>query len=123
MLNAKLDEWCEKEGRDPAAIERNVNLTFHMAATAKDLDRAEQQYRETWGPAAEVMRKRGAVIGTPDQAIDLVERFREAGAARLNIAIRPPADWDAARLGERGHPGVRHGSGALPWAGTGADVR
>lgn len=94
-LNEKLDAWCEKEGRDPAAIERNVNLTFHMAATAKDLDRAEQQYKETWGPAAEVMRKRGAVIGTPDQAIDLVGRFRDAGAARVNIAIRPPADWDA----------------------------
>jgi F420-dependent oxidoreductase-like protein len=97
MLNQKLDEWCEKEGRDPATIERNVNLTFHMAATAKDLDRAEQQYRETWGPAAEVMRKRGAVIGLPDQAIDLVGRFGEAGAARVNIAIRPPADWDALR--------------------------
>ncbi len=31
----------------------------------------------------------------PDQALDLVSRYAEAGAARVNIAIRPPADWDA----------------------------
>jgi alkanesulfonate monooxygenase SsuD/methylene tetrahydromethanopterin reductase-like flavin-dependent oxidoreductase (luciferase family) len=68
-----------------------------MAATAEDLDKAARQYQETWGPAAEIMRKRGAVIGLPEQAIDLVGQFGEAGAARVNIAIRPPADWDGLR--------------------------
>ncbi|MGE3075870.1 MAG: TIGR03560 family F420-dependent LLM class oxidoreductase [Dehalococcoidia bacterium] len=93
-LSGVLDQWCEKEGRDPATIERNVNLSFHMAATPAHLDRAEQQYRETWGPASEVMRGRGVVVGLPDQAIDLVGRLKDAGAARVNIAQRPPLDWD-----------------------------
>lgn len=96
-LSGVLDMWCEKEGRDPAAIERNVNLSFHMAASPADLGRAEAQYRETWGPAAEAMRSRGVVVGLPGQAIDLIGRYRDAGAARVNIALRPPNDWDAMR--------------------------
>lgn len=90
-----LDEWCEKEGRDPASIERNVNLSFHMAADEASRSKAEAHYRETWGPAAETMRVAGVVTGTPQEAIDLVGRYRDAGAARVNIAIRPPVDWDA----------------------------
>jgi hypothetical protein len=35
------------------------------------------------------------VVGLPDQAIDLVGRLGDAGAARVNIALRPPIDWDA----------------------------
>lgn len=96
-LSGVLDIWCEKEGRDPATIERNVNLSFHMAASPAALDRADAQYRETWGPAAEAMRSRGVVVGLPEQAIDLVGRYRDAGAARVNIALRPPNDWDAMR--------------------------
>jgi F420-dependent oxidoreductase-like protein len=96
-LSGVLDQWCEKEGRDPMAIERNVNLSFHMAASPSDLDRAEKQYQETWGPASEAMRSRGVVIGLPEQAIDLVGRYKDAGAARVNIALRPPNDWDAMR--------------------------
>lgn len=94
-LSGVLDGWCEREGRDPAAIERTVNLSFHLAASPAHLGRAESQYRDTWGPAAEAMRSRGVVLGLPQQAIDLVGQYRDAGAARVNIAIRPPVDWDA----------------------------
>jgi alkanesulfonate monooxygenase SsuD/methylene tetrahydromethanopterin reductase-like flavin-dependent oxidoreductase (luciferase family) len=40
------------------------------------------------------MRGRGVVVGLPDQAIEQVGRLRDAGAARVNIALRPPIDWD-----------------------------
>lgn len=65
-----------------------------MAASPAHLERAEAQYRETWGPASEAMRSRGVVVGLPDQAIDMVGRLQDAGAARVNIALRPPIDWD-----------------------------
>jgi F420-dependent oxidoreductase-like protein len=94
-LSGVLDGWCQKEGRDPQGIERNVNLSFHMAATKADIDQAEKQFIETWGAASDVMRTRGVVAGLPAQAMDLVARYRDAGAARVNIAIRPPVDWQA----------------------------
>lgn len=94
-LSKLLDEWCVKEGRDPGTIERNENLSFHMAASSAHVEQAEQHFRDTWGPAAEMFRSRGVVIGTPDQAIARVREYEAAGAARVNIAIRPPVDWDA----------------------------
>lgn len=94
-LSGILDGWCEREGRDPRTIERNENLSFHMAASPAHLDSAEKQFQETWGPAAEAMRTRGVVVGLPAQAIDLVGRYADAGCARVNIAIRPPVDWAA----------------------------
>ena len=30
-LSTALDQWCEKEKRDPASIERSVNLVFNVA--------------------------------------------------------------------------------------------
>ena len=93
-LSGVLDMWCEKEGRDPSTIERTVNLSMHMAASPKHIPAAEEQFRETWGPASDAMRSRGVVLGTPDQAKELVSRYIDAGAVRVNIALRPPIDWD-----------------------------
>ena len=94
-LNGVLGQWCEKEGRDPASIERNINLSFHMAASPAHERKAEEEFKRTWGPATDAMRERGVIIGTPDQAIERVKAYEEAGAKRVNIALRPPVDWDA----------------------------
>ena len=94
-LNGVLDQWCEKERRDPASIERNINLSFHMAASRAHERKAEEEFQRAWGPATEYMRNRGVIVGTPDQAIERVKAYEQAGASRVNIALRPPVDWDA----------------------------
>jgi F420-dependent oxidoreductase-like protein len=96
-LCGRLDEWCEREGRDPGAIERNVNLSFHLATGEADRARAEADLQRTWGPAAKRMLRGGAVAGTPAEAVDAVAAYAEAGCARVNIAVRPPLHWDALR--------------------------
>jgi len=94
-LGGVLDEWCEREGRDPAAIERNVNLSFHLAPTEADRPRAEVHFVDAWGERASFVRGKGIILGTPDEAIDQVGRYERAGMARVLIAVRPPLDWEA----------------------------
>jgi F420-dependent oxidoreductase-like protein len=79
-----LDTWCEKQDRDPKSIEKSVNLHFLMSS----------------GGGADTSRLRpgsvaGGLSGEPQQVIDKIGEYIDGGAARVNIAIRPPVDWDA----------------------------
>jgi F420-dependent oxidoreductase-like protein len=89
-----LDEWCEKEGRDPQTIERSVNLGFYMAPDDASVAAHQEKLRQQWGPQA-AERAGGQLTGSPKQAIEQVAQYAAAGATRLNVAIRPPVDWEA----------------------------
>lgn len=93
-LSGVLDDWCAKTGRDPAEITRTVNLSFHLSLDEKSAARAEAELRSTWGAAAERMLS-GALIGTPERAIETLEAYAEAGAQGINIALRAPWDREA----------------------------
>jgi alkanesulfonate monooxygenase SsuD/methylene tetrahydromethanopterin reductase-like flavin-dependent oxidoreductase (luciferase family) len=84
-LNGMLDALCEENGRDPADLERSVNLHMRMGTNAEH--------------AARIERERGAIdgsaSGTPQQVIETIKRYQAAGAARVSVAIRPPVEWDA----------------------------
>ena len=94
-LSGVLDEWCERVDRDPSEIQRDVNLSFHLAASEADRPRAVAHFEEVFGPAGDAFRQRGGILGTPDEAIELLAPFAEAGVNRVNITLRPPWDWDA----------------------------
>jgi alkanesulfonate monooxygenase SsuD/methylene tetrahydromethanopterin reductase-like flavin-dependent oxidoreductase (luciferase family) len=88
-----LDEWCEKEGRDPAEVMRATQLGFFMAASDDPQVMAEAE--------AEMKRKTphqtpsGQLAGSPAQVIERIGKYQEAGVTALNIAFRPPIDWEA----------------------------
>lgn len=68
---------CEALGRDPAEIESSVNVGFYLG------DRAPEVNPE------------GSLVGSAQQAVDRMGEYAETGVQGLNIALRPPVDWDA----------------------------
>jgi alkanesulfonate monooxygenase SsuD/methylene tetrahydromethanopterin reductase-like flavin-dependent oxidoreductase (luciferase family) len=94
-LNGILDDWCEKAGRVPTDVERSINLSFGLST--EDIGVVTQQLQEQWGAASERIIA-GSLLGRPEDAMEQVVPFVEAGAQLINIAIRPP--WNQEILAE-----------------------
>ncbi len=95
MLNDRIDQACEAIGRDPATLERSINLAFHMGATPAEADAELERIRTQWGPELTERLTAGALTGTPDQALDRIAEYRAAGADLVNIALRLPVNTEA----------------------------
>jgi alkanesulfonate monooxygenase SsuD/methylene tetrahydromethanopterin reductase-like flavin-dependent oxidoreductase (luciferase family) len=79
-----LDEHCAREGRDPAAITRAVNV---------GLARDERSLEAQFGNLGTYLRP-GVLMGGPQEIVDRIGAYRDAGAEWLNVAIRAPFDVD-----------------------------
>ncbi len=90
ILNAR----CEDIGRPPEEIERSVNLAFSLGSDQKRADQLSAAIDAQWGVQAERIRG-GSLLGTPDQAVEQVMAYVEAGADMVNIALRAPFDAEA----------------------------
>lgn len=91
--NQVLDQWCEKEKRDPATLARTVNVGFYLRTDAAAAKAERERYLKQWGPMAE-MAQGGMLFGTPREAVERVNQYVETGAARVTIALRAPFDWE-----------------------------
>ena len=93
-LNGVLSARCDDLGRDPAEIERSVNLVFAMGADQAEADHANAALAQDWGPMTERILP-GALLGTPEQAAEQVMAYVEAGADVINVALRAPVAPEA----------------------------
>ena len=87
---------ANKSSVTPAEIQRDVNLSFHMAASEADRAKMEAHFAEVFGASGDAFRQRGALTGTASEVIDQLGAYAEAGVDRVNITLRPP--WDDAAL-------------------------
>jgi F420-dependent oxidoreductase-like protein len=79
-----LDEHCAREGRDPGAITRAVNVGL-----AAD----EQSLEAQFGGLARFLRP-GVLMGSPQEIVDGVGAYRDAGAEWVILAVRAPFDLE-----------------------------
>lgn len=73
----RLRAACDKHGRDFDAIDTSVNLGFYM-----NTDRQPD------------LRPEGALVGSVQEAVDKIGAYQDIGIQGINIAFRPPVDWD-----------------------------
>lgn len=93
-LNERVSAACEAAGRDPATLERSVNLGFYLAANQNRLTQIEARLRESTADMP-VDFLDGVLLATPDDAVERLMAYVEAGAQGINIALRPPVDEEA----------------------------
>jgi alkanesulfonate monooxygenase SsuD/methylene tetrahydromethanopterin reductase-like flavin-dependent oxidoreductase (luciferase family) len=93
-LNQHLDHLCADIDREPGDVERSINLLFAMGADEQRAKAAEDTVYQSWGAMAERVMG-GALLGTPEQAIEQILAYAGAGADMVNIALRLPFDTEA----------------------------
>lgn len=93
-----LTEWCEVEGRDPATIIRSVNLGLGIGRTEAEVKKKQADLADRFGASNPVRLTEGMLAGTPQQIIDKVGQFQEAGATWLNAVLRGPVDLEGLQL-------------------------
>lgn len=94
-LNSVLDLRCREVGRDPATIDRTINLQFALSETQEQAVQARGQLEAQWGAQAERISA-GSLTGTPDDAFERVSQYVDTGAVGVNVALRAP--WNEAAL-------------------------
>jgi alkanesulfonate monooxygenase SsuD/methylene tetrahydromethanopterin reductase-like flavin-dependent oxidoreductase (luciferase family) len=88
-LGSVLDDWCEKAGREATDVERGINLMFNLSTD--DVATVRSKIEEEWGDRADRVRD-GSLMGRPEDVLDQVAPYIDAGAQLINVVIRPP--WD-----------------------------
>ena len=88
-VNEVLNDWCEEQQRDPRSLKRAANVMFNLGLSEQDLDVQRERLAADWGEMAERTAS-GALLCTPDRAVDRIMEYVEAGADEINIALRAP---------------------------------
>ena len=106
-INARLDEACEKVGRDPATVTRSVMAGALVGRDDADFARRVDAQMAIFGERAadgkawlDARRDRW-VLGTPARAAERIAAYRDAGVQRLLYQVFLPRDPEhVALLGE-----------------------
>ena len=85
----RVREACERPGRSPEAIRLSATLPICCGRDDREVSRRDLAL----GRDLAELRQAG-LTGSPDQVLDTIGRYREAGADRLYLAVLDLADLD-----------------------------
>jgi F420-dependent oxidoreductase-like protein len=96
---ADLDAACVAAGRDPASLTRSTMAGVLIGRDEVEVDRRKADLLAVFGNDAGGedwfdAREPRWILGTPDQARDMVSRFADAGAERIMLQDFLPRDLD-----------------------------
>jgi len=95
--NAVLTQWCEKEGRDPRAVRRTVNLGLALGRTRREAERKRESLTAQFGAALSFLEA-GMLVGTPQEVVDRIGAYVQSGAEWIILALRAPFDLDGMQV-------------------------
>jgi|SRR5579862_953276 len=95
--NRVLTEWCDKHQRPPGAVIRTVNLGLAISRTETEAQRKRAGLTQQFGSALSFLEP-GMLIGTPQQVIDRIGAYVQAGAQWIILALRAPFDMEGLQL-------------------------
>lgn len=90
-VSRRLDEACERAGRDPATLRRSVGLYTLVGEDEEDLV-SRWRALQRWAPgdalAGELIEDyaRGGLVGTPDRVRETVAAFEALGVEEIIVA-------------------------------------
>lgn len=87
------DDACERIGRDPRSLARSISLRVQCGEDDADLRRKTEALGSTLEETRSVH-----FAGTPDELIEVLRPFEQAGIDRVILARRPPVDLPGLRL-------------------------
>lgn len=102
-LRRRLDEACEKEGRDPATLPLSM-MTGWMVGADRDelLDRASRlsEWKGEGGDGEALIagQRESTILGTAEEAIEQLRQLQEAGLTRIMGQHLLHRDLDAVAL-------------------------
>ena len=95
---ATLDDWCDREGRDPRAITRTINVGLAIGRDDARGPRGRRRSCRACSAGSPSSSGPGILVGTPPRVIDRIGEYARAGAEWVILALRAPFDWDGLEL-------------------------
>ena len=96
---AVLEQHCEREGRDPATIERSIMCGYVTGESQVEIDRQLDEMMARMPPRfrpppGAPRRPFGAIVGTPAQLVEQIQAWEAEGVSRIMLQHQLPPSRD-----------------------------